>query len=239
LRLNGWSAAGKTGTAQIFENGHYTHLYNASFMGFAPVNNPALVAIVTINGTTGDAGMGASAAGPVWVKVMDEALRLYNVPRDLPETSAPRVAPASTADLNEVAIVTGDRGQNILEDDPSIMPSLDSVPMGDASGETVVASTGPSAEQGAALAPPMPGHPSQSMIPDAQHDPSGAAPPPAAYNGPVAPDFQGKPMRAVVREAYAMGVTIKPEGSGVARAQKPAAGTPIRAGDSIRVVFSR
>ncbi len=50
IKLNGWTAGGKTGTAQIFENGHYTHLYNASFMGFAPVNNPALVAIVTING---------------------------------------------------------------------------------------------------------------------------------------------------------------------------------------------
>ncbi len=48
----GYTAAGKTGTAQISDRAthHYTHLYNASFMGFAPVTNPAIVMVVTANG---------------------------------------------------------------------------------------------------------------------------------------------------------------------------------------------
>ena len=219
IRLNGWTAGGKTGTAQIFEDGHYTHLYNASFMGFSPVNNPALVAIVTINGTTGDAGMGASAAGPVWVKVMDEALRLYHVPKDLPET--PVVPPAQSApeENTEIAQIDGDPGPNILQDDPSAMPSLADVP---------------ASEEGAELVP------KSGVIPvvTAQNAPAGAVPVPV-YTGPVAPDFRGKAMRVVVREAYALGFPIQPEGSGVARSQIPAPGSPVHAGEQIRVMFAR
>ena len=42
-RLDGYIGGGKTGTAQIFDfaTKHYTHTYNGSFIGFAPVTNPA------------------------------------------------------------------------------------------------------------------------------------------------------------------------------------------------------
>ena len=80
-RLDGYTSAGKTGTAQIFENGHYTHLYNASFMGFAPVTNPRLVIVVTLNGTEGNSGMGASAAAPVFKAIATEAMRLMEIGR--------------------------------------------------------------------------------------------------------------------------------------------------------------
>ena len=56
-RLEGYSVGGKTGSAQIFDfaTHHYTHTYNGSFMGFAPVTNPAIVVVVTLNGTHGAA----------------------------------------------------------------------------------------------------------------------------------------------------------------------------------------
>ena len=87
LHVIGYSLAGKTGTAQIFDFAHhvYTHRYNASFMGFAPSTNPKLVIVVTISGTTGEAGFGAAAAGPVFEGVMTAALRQLNIPRDVPE----------------------------------------------------------------------------------------------------------------------------------------------------------
>ena len=87
--LKGYSSAGKTGSAQIFDyaTGHYTHSYNASFMGFAPVANPAIVVVVTVNKTKGgSAGYGGPVAGPVFREVMTEALRVLDVPRDLPDT---------------------------------------------------------------------------------------------------------------------------------------------------------
>jgi cell division protein FtsI (penicillin-binding protein 3) len=87
LHVIGYSLAGKTGTAQIFDFAHhvYTHRYNASFLGFAPSTNPKLVVVVTIAGTTGEAGFGAAAAGPVFESVMSTALRRFSIPRDVPE----------------------------------------------------------------------------------------------------------------------------------------------------------
>lgn len=87
LHVPGYTFAGKTGTAQIYDFAHrvYTHKYNASFLGFAPVNNPRLVVIVTVSGTTGEAGFGGRAAGPVFEAEMATGLRKYGVPRDVPE----------------------------------------------------------------------------------------------------------------------------------------------------------
>jgi cell division protein FtsI (penicillin-binding protein 3) len=87
LHVIGYTVGGKTGTAQIFDYAHrlYTHKYNASFIGFAPINSPSLVVVVTINGTTGEAGFGGTAAGPVFVRLMSSALGRLGVARDAPE----------------------------------------------------------------------------------------------------------------------------------------------------------
>ncbi len=87
LHVIGYSIAGKTGTAQIYDYEHklYTHRYNASFLGFAPANNPSVVIVVTVSGTSGQAGFGGSAAGPVFVKLMSAALNRLGVVRDVPQ----------------------------------------------------------------------------------------------------------------------------------------------------------
>jgi cell division protein FtsI (penicillin-binding protein 3) len=116
--LQGYSSAGKTGSAQIFDyaTGHYTHSYNASFMGFAPVANPALVVVVTVNGTHGgSAGYGGPVAGPVFRAVMTEALRVLDVPKDLPDV-APDADGNQVADLDEVPVVDGPADPPVLED---------------------------------------------------------------------------------------------------------------------------
>ncbi len=99
-RLDGYSAAGKTGTAQIFDRrlGRFTHIYNASFVGFAPVTEPAVVVAVTLNGVR---RYGGEVAAPVFRKVASEVLRILNVPKDLPE-SLPLGSPET--DLNDVAL---------------------------------------------------------------------------------------------------------------------------------------
>jgi len=117
-RLEGYSTGGKTGTAQIFDvKAHrYTHQYNASFMGFAPVTNPALVIVVTVNGTSGAAGYGAGASGPVFKAVATEALRVLDVPKDLPEAAA-EPDDASPAETNDLAIVELESPEpNIMEE---------------------------------------------------------------------------------------------------------------------------
>ncbi len=103
-RIPGYTSAGKTGTAQIydFRTHQYTHYYNASFMGFAPVTNPAIVVVVTVNGTQGLAGYGGPTSAPAFREVAAEALRMMDVPKDLPETLSSDEG--EQADENDVAI---------------------------------------------------------------------------------------------------------------------------------------
>ena len=65
-----------------------------------------------------------------------------------------------------------------------------------------------------------------------------AAPAPTP-TGPLVPNFHGKTMRDVLAEAAAKGLIVLPNGSGIARVQFPAPGTPLREGDRIRVQFAR
>ena len=110
-RLVGYTSGGKTGTAQIYDyqTRRYTHYYNASFMGFAPVTNPAIVVVVTINRTEGRQGYGAPTSAPVFRDVTAAGLRIKDVPKDLPE-----MLPSEDddqADENDVAIA--DLGSSI------------------------------------------------------------------------------------------------------------------------------
>jgi cell division protein FtsI (penicillin-binding protein 3) len=98
-RLNGYTAGGKTGSAQIYDPvcGCYRSIYNASFAGFAPVANPAVVVVVTINGAS---VYGGALAAPVFREVATAALRLLDVPKDLPDSPPLREdEPVELADL--------------------------------------------------------------------------------------------------------------------------------------------
>jgi cell division protein FtsI (penicillin-binding protein 3) len=120
-KLDGYTSAGKTGSAQIFDTAtkKYTHSYNASFMGFAPVTNPRLVVMVTLNGTVGEAGFGGPSAGPVFNKVTSEALRILDVPRD--RTDATDGVKLIAAKLEKPAPVDDDVSIAGLGDGPSVM----------------------------------------------------------------------------------------------------------------------
>ena len=84
-QLPGYTAAGKTGTAQkIDATGHYSHKYYvASFIGFAPVKRPAVTILVVIDTPVG-AIYGAEVAAPAWKSVAEQTLRYLNVPQDNP-----------------------------------------------------------------------------------------------------------------------------------------------------------
>lgn len=88
-KIPGYTSGGKTGSAEVFENGAWNrHKHNSSFIGFAPVANPRVVVVVTLNGTP---KQGGTVAAPVFSKVALSALRVLQVPKDAPETD---IAPA-------------------------------------------------------------------------------------------------------------------------------------------------
>jgi cell division protein FtsI (penicillin-binding protein 3) len=229
-RLNGYTSAGKTGTAQIYDpdTHHYSHNYNASFVGFAPVTNPALVVLVTVHKTTGENGQGADAAAPVFTAIMTEALRMLDVPRDIPEQETP-AKPAKKEKIYDDVSIADLGGASIMEEDPSVKQLL--------------------AEQmqilppSAANATDIPPAPSMALaLPDNRPAAVPAAPEspsPVVPQGPIVPDFRGKSMRDAMESASERGIEVTVEGSGVARAQMPLPGTPLHQGDKIRIIFTR
>jgi cell division protein FtsI (penicillin-binding protein 3) len=83
-QLKGYSAAGKTGTAQKVDP--KTHAYSqtkyvGSFVGFAPVENPAAVIIVVLDEPIG-AHQGGAVAAPVFSTIADQILPYLDVMPD-------------------------------------------------------------------------------------------------------------------------------------------------------------
>lgn len=87
--ITGYRVAGKTGTAKKSAGraGYAGGLYQAVFAGFAPAGSPRLVIAVMIDEPKGKAYYGGLVAAPVFQKVMEGALRLFNVPPDDPQPS--------------------------------------------------------------------------------------------------------------------------------------------------------
>lgn len=66
-----YKIAGKTGTAQILENGRYTRRYITSFVGYFPAHDPKYSAIVMIKNPRGWYQYGSSVAAPVFKEIAD------------------------------------------------------------------------------------------------------------------------------------------------------------------------
>lgn len=63
--------AGKTGTAQILENGRYARKYITSFVGYFPAHAPKYSAIVLIKNPRGWQQYGSNVAAPVFKEIAD------------------------------------------------------------------------------------------------------------------------------------------------------------------------
>lgn len=72
LRNDFYDFAGKTGTAQLIENGHYVHKYLASFAGYFPADNPKYSIIVSVNAPSNGAYYGGSVSAPVFREIADK-----------------------------------------------------------------------------------------------------------------------------------------------------------------------
>ena len=88
-QLDGYTAAGKSGTAQKIDpaTGRYSATqYNSSFVGFAPVNDPAVTILVVLDSPVGP-HHGGEVGGPVFKRVAEQVLAYLDVPHDVPSPS--------------------------------------------------------------------------------------------------------------------------------------------------------
>lgn len=84
VSVEGYTVAGKTGTANKIENGEYVNKYVASFVGMAPAGQPRIIVAVMIDEPTRGSHYGGTVAGPVFNEVAAGALRLIGVHPDDP-----------------------------------------------------------------------------------------------------------------------------------------------------------
>ena len=79
--IEDYSVAGKTGTVRkVGEAGYEDTRHMAFFAGMTPAKDPRLVGVVMINEPTSAEYGGGAIAAPVFSRVMQEALRLLNIP---------------------------------------------------------------------------------------------------------------------------------------------------------------
>jgi cell division protein FtsI (penicillin-binding protein 3) len=97
----GYSAGGKTGTAEKQEGrGYNSDKHRAWFSGISPIDNPRVVVAVMIDEPSG-VYFGGLVAAPVFKVVVEQALRSLGVPPDLEMPATPLTAqPAPGQSLN-------------------------------------------------------------------------------------------------------------------------------------------
>jgi cell division protein FtsI (penicillin-binding protein 3) len=100
--IPGYRVAGKTGTAMKFNSDCSCYSgYTASFIGFAPADNPAYVVSVAIQEPQG-MHWGGALGGPVFAKVMKFVLQSKHI---APSTTKLKAYPLTEAELKKSAIV--------------------------------------------------------------------------------------------------------------------------------------
>jgi cell division protein FtsI (penicillin-binding protein 3) len=82
VSVPGYTLAGKTGTAEVAENGGYSETkYVASFIGFAPAMNPKFLAAVIVDQPEGEI-YGGSVAAPAFGEIAAFSLPYLGVPQE-------------------------------------------------------------------------------------------------------------------------------------------------------------
>jgi cell division protein FtsI (penicillin-binding protein 3) len=85
-KIPGYRVGGKTGTAKkATGRGYAPGKYQSVFAGMAPISQPRFVMVVMVDEPRGESYYGGIVAAPTFAKVMQAALRLYNVAPDDPQ----------------------------------------------------------------------------------------------------------------------------------------------------------
>jgi cell division protein FtsI (penicillin-binding protein 3) len=207
-RLDGWTSAGKTGSAQKIDpnTGRYspTQLI-ASFTGFAPINNPVVAILVSLDSPMG-LHEGGMVAAPVFKRVAEQVLPYLDVTPDVPvnlqlvQAAYKKQAQSDAANLEDFT----PSDLLLLPEQPDAVFS---------SPETHATSNFSSSSQ-------------LTLAVTADEDTEISI-----------PDFFGKTMRDVTEMCLRLGLDPVLVGTSLATEQTPAAGSQVRRGSRITVQF--
>ncbi len=235
-QLNGYSAGGKTGTAQKIDPA--THRYSktmhfASFVGFAPVNTPVISIAIVFDDPRG-AYYGTAVAAPVFAEVAQQVLEYLNIPHDQP-VHAVHPAPLLAHDSEVEREQTGDPD--------ALLQAIQELPADDPLRQSDSASAHLPESAAAADSAPLPQTEHTATITASSS--LATIPAPSAtlvvmHTGATiaTPSFVGLPMRTAVERAAQAGIVLHLKGRGIARTQQPVAGVPLDPGSTVTVNFA-
>jgi penicillin-binding protein 2 len=246
--LEGYSTAGKTGTAQKVDPAThaYSHTkYVASFAGFAPINNPAITVAVILDSAVG-LHQGGQVCAPVFHRVAQQVLEYLHTPHDieLPPQRQLLLASRQVKD-SDLAEGSPDHLGDTLDVAEATTPTP---PAANPSAGSATESVGPPVVQAAlrqrevvpidqqATAAPV-SHSSPTIA--EPHPTSGTVVLDLEQGGVVVPSFAGKSVRAAIEMAEENGLDLDAVGNGLAREQSPPAGTRVPSGAKVTVTFGR
>jgi cell division protein FtsI (penicillin-binding protein 3) len=80
-KIEGYTIAGKTGTANKLVNGRYSSDTYASFVGFLPSNDPVVTVLVVLDSPRGNNGhFGGPVSAPIFKRIAEQTLRYLRIP---------------------------------------------------------------------------------------------------------------------------------------------------------------
>jgi cell division protein FtsI (penicillin-binding protein 3) len=249
--LEGYSSAGKTGTAQKVDPA--THAYSrtkyvGSFAGFAPINSPAIVVAVILDSAVG-LHQGGQVAAPVFQRISQQVLEYLHVQHDVDLPQARQVLMARReVKEDDLAEASPDHLGAPLDLSDSSVAESSPLPVTPAPSERKTDTARHNVVVNASLQQrDFPRSEAPELSP-----PSSSEPPPTASDtrrgtvvldveqgGIVVPSFMGKSVRGAIEAAEDSGLDLDAVGSGVGKDQSPAPGAHVMAGSRVTVKFSR
>ncbi len=211
-QLDGYTAAGKTGTAQKIDpqtRAYSKTKYVASFAGFAPINNPSVAIVVVLDEPIG-AYHGGDAAAPVFRDIAAQILPFLNV---LPD-----------ADFKENADGNLNLATSTMPTDARTSPSSD-VSQNNESNDD---------EDSDDVMNPQPFERASVAAINAR-----VVYTTAGERALVMPDLRGMSVRDAWQVCARLGLQFEAVGEGNVSRQKPLAGASVDAGEVVRVTFDK
>ena len=254
-RLEGYSAAGKTGTGQKIDPA--THAYSrtkyvASFAGFAPVNDPAVTVAVILDSPVG-LHQGGQVSAPVFQRVAQQVLEYLHTPHDVELPSnrqvlVGRAASERSGCRRRIARPPGRQPRSHRFDAGEIRILSRSMPPPKPTPQVAASVVMPAAMRQA--------DPSSLRFQSKSkrrrrktnrqercfrhHLPSsGTIVLDVEQGGIVVPSFLGKSVRTAIEMAQESGLDLDAVGSGLARQQSPPPGSHVASGSQVTVKFGR
>ncbi|MEW5899317.1 MAG: penicillin-binding transpeptidase domain-containing protein, partial [Bacillota bacterium] len=216
--VDGYGAAGKTGTAQVVGPGGYVEgRYVSSFVGFSPADDPQLAILVMVAEPKGGIYFGSQVAAPSFKAIAQDALRYMMVPEraglEKPKTPFVFEEPVLKVTVPDVVNFPLEDAQKLLRQEGFKVQTRGQ--------GTLVSSQVP---KGGAVVPS-----GTSVVLELR--------PQGGDNTVAVPDLRGLTIKEAGMLLEKLGLQLDPVGTGLATGQQVAPGKRVAKGSTVTVEF--